>query len=47
MLYLAYETISPIEGVDEGGVSVVLLVDLEAQVSVENIMKVQHLISIH
>ena len=47
MLYLVYRATSPIEDIDEGGVSIVLLVDLEAQVNVENIVEVQHLISIY
>ena len=29
MLYLTYEATSPIKGVDESGIGVVLLVDLE------------------
>ena len=29
MLCLAYEATSPIKGVDEGGVGIVLLIDLE------------------
>ena len=40
MLYLPYEAASSAEGVDESGVSIVLLVDLETQVSVEGIIEV-------
>ena len=40
MLCLAYRATSPVKDVDEGGVAIVLLVDLEAQVSVENVVEV-------
>ena len=47
MIYVSYGAATPVEGVDVDGVGVVLLVDLEAQVSAENIMKVWHLVSIY
>ena len=40
MLCLAYKSASPVKGVDEGGVCVVLLVDLETQVSAKDVMEV-------
>ena len=47
MLYVSFGAATPIEGIDVGGVNVVLLVDLEARVYAENIMEVRHLISIY
>ena len=38
MLCLVYGAASPVEGVDEYGVCIVLLVDLEIQVSAEDIV---------
>lgn len=47
MLYVSYGAATPVEGVNIGGVGIVPFVDLEAQVGVENIMKVWHLVSIY
>ena len=40
MLYPVYRVMLPVEDIDEGGVGIVLLVDLEAQVNVKNIVEV-------
>ena len=40
MLYITHGTTSLVEGIDIDGVFVILLVDLEAQVSAENIVEV-------
>ena len=47
MLCLTYGAMSLVKGVDKGKVGIVILVDLKAQVSAENVVEVRHLISIH
>ena len=39
MLYITHGTTSSAQGVDINGVGVVLLVDLEAQVGIENVVE--------
>ena len=46
MLCLTYKATSIFESVDESGVGIVLLANLETQVNFEDVVEVQHLISI-
>ena len=47
MLGITHRATSCVESIDINGVGIVLLVDLEAQVSIVNVVKVRHLISIY
>ena len=47
MLCLTYKATSLVEGVNEDGVHVVLLIDLEIQVSAKDIVEIRHFVSIH
>ena len=47
MFNLTYGAASPIEGVDEGGIGITLLVDLETQVNAEDVMELTHFAFVH